>query len=285
MTTSTPHEEQLTERLHNLADTVDGPVPTAALVRRGRARVRRKRVIGTAAALSVVTAAGVLGATSGLLGRPEAGQRLVGPATSPSASVTPTHGKTNGTTNGKKEHKGQSERTGSSTTWCNDGIEAYHAKLRKYGPTLATYRDVVAEHLDPEQQHVDQKTSSIQAGTGKDCVIDALGTRLGWTSPGDEGLGMVGVEVTRDWRGSQIRLAHGGWHAAGSLPTGAVRAYVAPYPGGTAVAVTRTDGTTVALDAARLFGNNSVTPVASMDMTADELLTTAADPRFQLPSR
>ena len=94
---------------------------------------------------------------------------------------------------------------------------------------------------------------------------------------------MVMVEVTTDWRGSQIRLAHGGWQPAGSLPAGAVRAYVAEYPGGTAVAVTRTDGTTVALDAARLFGNNSVTPVTSMDMTADELLTTAADPRFQLP--
>jgi|1185.fasta_scaffold25528_2 hypothetical protein len=279
MTTSTPPEDQLTERLHRLTDTIDGPVPTAAVVRRGRAAVRRKRVIGTAAALSVFTAAGVLSVTSGLLSHPEDRERLAGPATSPSASSTPTHGKTNG----KKDDQKPSKTSRASTTWCNGGTRAYQARLRRYGPTLATYRDLVAEHLDPQQQHLQKEVTGGDINTAKGCVLDALGTKLGWTNAGEDGLGMVVVEVTTDWRTAQTNLAHGGWHPASSLPAGAARAYVADYQGGTAVAVTRSDGTTVALDAARLFGNNSVTPVTSMDVTTDELLATAADPRFQLP--
>jgi hypothetical protein len=114
-------------------------------------------------------------------------------------------------------------------------------------------------------------------------VLNGLVAQLGWTSAGDDGLGMVSVEVTTDWQGAQTRLAHGGWQPAGSLPAGAVRAYVTGDSDGIAVAVTRADGTTVALDAERLWGNNSVTPVAHMDVTTDELLATAADPRFQMP--
>ena len=32
-----------------------------------------------------------------------------------------------------------------------------------------------------------------------------------------------------------------------------------------------------------LFGNNSLTPVSSLDLTVDQLLAAAADPRFTLP--
>src|SRR4051794_13077384 len=80
MTTPTSHEDQLIERLHSLADTIDGPVPTAALARRGRAAVRRNRILGTAAALSVLTCTGVLGVGSGLLGHSGDPQALTGPA-------------------------------------------------------------------------------------------------------------------------------------------------------------------------------------------------------------
>jgi hypothetical protein len=273
MSTSTSHEDHLAERLHHLADTIDGPVPTAAVVRRGRGAVRRNRVLGTAAALSVFTTAGVLGATSGLLGHHGDGQRFA--AGSPKTSAAKTHGRRDG--------KKPSPRKTPSTPWCERGIQAYHAGLQKYGGTLTTYRNLVVEDLDPQRQHLEASASDVQASTGKGCALDGLGTKLGWTSAGDDGLGMVRVEVTTDWSQAQIYLAHGAWRPAGSLPAGAVDAYVADYDGGIAVAVTRADGTTVALDAALLFGNNSVTPVASMDLTAGELLVTAADPRFQMP--
>jgi hypothetical protein len=93
---------------------------------------------------------------------------------------------------------------------------------------------------------------------------------------------MVSVQVTTEPR-KALDLANSAWQPADSLPAGAESAYVKDYAGGIAAAVTRPDGTTVALYAAKLFGNNSVTPVTSMDVTTDELLATAADPRFQFP--
>ena len=56
------------------------------------------------------------------------------------------------------------------------------------GQLLKDYRDVIAEHLDPDGTHLQKKPDNLQSG-------DGLGTKLGWTIPGEEGLGMVEVFV------------------------------------------------------------------------------------------
>jgi hypothetical protein len=285
MTAPTHDEERLTERLHALTATIDGPAPTAAVLRRGRASVRRTRLLGATAALSVLATAGVLGAASGLLSHSARTQRPGGAAGSPQTSVAPATGH-----HGSKQAAKKAGKQPAVETWCNQvGPQRAREEDRRYGSTRAGYADLVIEHLDPHQLHLNKSQGGGDT-TGRNCALLALDTNLGYTSPGDDGLGVVRVEVTTASASRQLHIGlwqarppAGGWHPAASIPSGAVRAYVKEGSDDTAVVVIRADGTLVELDAERLWGNNSLTPVTHMDITVDQLLETAADPRFQLP--
>jgi hypothetical protein len=160
--------------------------------------------------------------------------------------------------------------------------EGSAARMRLH-PELRTYRAIVARHLDPDEQHLDRKVTNQQSNSGK-CGLLALGTKLGWKVEGEDGLGMVEVEVSDGINnGSQVGLLHGGWSPVQLDRPGVKRAKVAEYPEGTAVAVTRTDGLTVWIHAAELFGNNSQLPISGFDFSTEDLLDTAADPEFTLP--
>ena len=75
------------------------------------------------------------------------------------------------------------------------GVEAARPKdQRTGGELLKDYRDVIAEHIDPDGTHLQKKPDNLQSGGG-------LGTKLGWTVPGEEGLGMVEVFVGDGWNG------------------------------------------------------------------------------------
>lgn len=158
---------------------------------------------------------------------------------------------------------------------------------KELAPSLRSYRTILAEHLDPKDQHLDPTITNVQTGSAPGCGITALGTKLGWTVPGQDGKGMVQVEVVDLADGrmlTQVHLAHRGWRKVpvAGLP-GAVVAYAVEYDGGAAVAVTREDGLTVAIDADHLFGNNATVPVRGFELTVDDLLEAAADPGFQMP--
>ena len=147
---------------------------------------------------------------------------------------------------------------------------------------VQAYRDIVAQHLDPAGQHLDARAGNVQS-SGSECDMSDLGTKIGWSVPGEDGLGEVQVEVTTDWRSSQIALAHDGWLDAKPKVPGVVRAWSVKYDGGFAVAVTREDGLTVVLSADELFGNNSLTGISGFPFSPDDLFETAVDPAFTLP--
>jgi hypothetical protein len=279
---TTPRDTRLAERLHDVTSSIDGPLDTDALVRRGRANVRRRRALGTAAALCVLGTAYAAGAVTGAIG-----PRNTGPVTMVADTPTPTAtaasaGQPRSSCEVLDPGTGEllPHRVGSAQT-TTDPAPSTHS-FDHYLPTLRTYRDLLVTHLDPQQQHL-LDVDNVQPGSDGACTTTSLGTKLGWQSAGAGGLGMVQVEVTASWDDGGVHLAHDGWRRTDPLPAGATDAYVVDYPLGTAVAVTRADGITVAIDASSLFANNSTTPVAPMPITTEQLLPAAADRGFKLP--
>ncbi|GAA3803082.1 hypothetical protein [Nocardioides panacisoli] len=169
------------------------------------------------------------------------------------------------------------DSVGNARRQLRDQMQSY----RKLLPTVQAYRDIVAQHLDPAGEHLDPRATNVQS-SGAACGMSGLGTKVGWSVPGQDGLGEVQVEVTTSWRNAQVHLAHDGWMPAVDVP-GATKAWSVKYDGGFAVAVQRTDGLTVALSADELFGNNSLTGIAGFPFSPDDLFETAADPAFTLP--
>lgn len=151
-------------------------------------------------------------------------------------------------------------------------------------PWLASYRDILARHLDPRERHLERQVTNIQGGGSPECGFDELGTKLGWSVPGEEGLGMIQVEVSRSRRDSQVQMSSDRWTllSVTGMP-GVERAEAAHDGDRVAVLVTRDDGLVVGIIADPLFGNNSPTPVSGFGFDVDDLLVAAADREFALP--
>lgn len=152
-------------------------------------------------------------------------------------------------------------------------------------PVLQSYRDVLVRHLDPQDEHLERKPSNVQTSGIPGCDFDALGTKLGWSVPGEGGLGMVQIEVGTSARGSQVELSFGGWRQVDEprLPDGVTRAREVHNGDVTAVLVVRDDGVAVGIIADPLFGNNSTTGVTGFGFGVADLLAAAADPALALP--
>jgi hypothetical protein len=95
---------------------------------------------------------------------------------------------------------------------------------------------------------------------------------------------MLQVEVAASWQDSQARYYLDGWRIVPLDRPGVAEARVAEDGGRFGVVVRRTDGIVVSVIADPLFGNNSTVPVSGFDFTVEDLLATAADPEFALPS-
>lgn len=184
----------------------------------------------------------------------------------------------------------------SATTGCGDITTAQLEKsLRRearrpvwedpaVAPWLASYRDIVAGHLDPRGQHLQREVSGVQMGGSPRCGLSSLGTKLGWTVAGENGQGMVQVEVGRSLHGSQVSMTFDHWESVPSNLPGVTKAELAGDGTRMAVLVTRADGLVVGIIADPLFGNNALTPVSGFHFSADDLVATAADPGLALPS-
>jgi hypothetical protein len=150
-------------------------------------------------------------------------------------------------------------------------------------PSLQSYRAILARHLDPRDRHLQRRVSGVQSGGTPACGFDSLGTKLGWTVAGEDGGGMLQVEVSRSRRGSQVAMTFDRWALLSVGTAGVVKAEAAHDDGRFAVLVERADGLVVGIIADPLFGNNAVTPVSGFDFDVDDLVRTAADPGFALP--
>jgi len=144
-------------------------------------------------------------------------------------------------------------------------------------PVLQKYRDVLAEHLDPAGEHLEKTVSNMQqrgeAGSGR-----TIGTKLGWTVEGEDGLGMVQLAVGSGWDGVGLLCP-----CEDVNYPGAKAARVATHGGTRTYAVERSDGTVVAITLDSLFGNNSTIPVSGVDLGEKEVMAAAADPRLVVP--
>ena len=140
---------------------------------------------------------------------------------------------------------------------------------------LRVYRNVLADHLDPSGTHLQKKPDNVQSG-------DGLGTKLGWTMPGQDGLGKVEIFVGGGWDGFIAGTCGSGTRCSERTVDG-VTAQVYESDGTILVVVERDGGTVVILTDA-LFGNNSLIPVEGMDIPIDNLVRAAADERITQPT-
>lgn len=238
------NDTDLERRLHHLAAAVPAPdtSPDDDL-RRGRSRLRRTRLL-----VSGGSAAGVAAVVLGVAVLGNLGDE--GRTPSPTAPATQV----------ASEEPQPKPRP--------------KVKRVTGGELIQTYRDVLAEHLDPEGTHLQRKPDNLQSGGG-------LGTKLGWSVPGQDGLGMVAVFVGGGWRSSVGAFCSDPAATCRELTVDGVDATVVDAGGATTVVVKRRD-TTVAITVDALFGNNSLVPVEGMDLAVEDLVRAAADERLVL---
>lgn len=230
----------LDDRLRDLAAAVPPPTtPVEQDVERGRRRLRRTRWLVSGGAAAGVAVVALGVGLAGTLADD-------GPSTSPAPATQKASDKPNPKPKRKVDRR--------------DGAEL-----------LRDYRDVLADHLDPTGTHLQKKPDNLQSG-------DGLGTKLGWTIPGQDGLGMVEIFVGKSWWSFIGADCNGGADCSRTTVDG-VEAQVIRWDGQTTVVVKRPD-TTVAITVDALFGNNSLVPVEGIDIPVDELVRAAADPRL-----
>ncbi len=232
----------LDDRLRALAAAVTPPeTPLEQDLQRGRSRLRRTRLLVTGGAAAGVAAI-ALGVGLTNAALDSRDSSPAGPATQGVEPAAP------------KPTANVDDRTG--------------AQL------LQDYRNVLAEHIDPDGTHLQRKPDNLQSGGG-------LGTKLGWTMPGQDGLGLVEIFAGKGWDG----------FVGASCPEAECReitidgitAQIVAWDGTTSVVVERADGT-VAISINALFGNNSLTPVEGMDIPLADLVRAAADERITQPT-
>jgi hypothetical protein len=248
--------ERLDRQLHDLADRVALPVtPLADDLARGRRRVRRVRaaLVGATAVVAVAVVGGV-GIVVGTRGH-DAGRA---PVVVDPPDPTPAQASDVGV-----PWPSQPER---------------RRQLREFQEVLAERLDPAGEHLEPWGPSNGEQSG----GTVAEDRLTGTGTKLSWTNPGEDGLGMLQIYVSQGW---DLQF---NWTCAGGCrdvtpPDGAVSAQVHERGGVLEVGVEHADGNVVVLSADPLFGNNSTVPVSSIDLTEDQLLQAAADPRLALP--
>lgn len=262
-------EHELTTRLQTIDDVVLPVGDPEGDVRRGRQRLRRRRIVaiaGSAAAVAVV-AVGALGLSQ--LGQGPGAAPTTPPVLAPPAEVSPTPTAVPGCF---------AQRDAGST-----GIDPAVARQ------LDAYRDVLARHLDPGGAHLEsgEITGSQSSTEQGDCPEGqvrylALGTKLGWSVKGSQGLGMVQVEVsTPGDEMSQVWASMDGWRPHAVTLPGVRSVQVAEDESRKGVLVEREDGSRVGLLVDDLFGNNSLVPT-EVDLDLESLVRAAADPGLRL---
>lgn len=155
--------------------------------------------------------------------------------------------------------------------------------------------EIAVKHFDPEWGHLPEQTTNTQAGRGSNG--SSVGTKLAWTNPGEDGMGLVQVAVTTPgWADNE--------HAALDMPGMSIcrispdACRSEPIPGADeevlvvednpehdwslAVLYERPDGSMVSVAIGDLFGNNSLVPVENVDITLDHAIAFVTDPALKV---
>ncbi len=161
-----------------------------------------------------------------------------------------------------------------------------------YGLTRQLLLDTAVEHLDPAHEHLPAETTNRQGGGSGNLV--EVGTKLGWTIPGEDGEGMVQVAISEAGYASLEYAFEGFGGTFGCVlrddcteqagPDGTVYIAEPDVESGLALGVVyeRADGSLVGIGVSALFGNNSVTPVSKVDITVKQAIAFVTDPDLQV---
>ncbi|WP_205471552.1 hypothetical protein [Nocardioides sp. SYSU D00038] len=276
----TPEDRLLADGLHRLArDAALPPTAPADDVRRGRGRLRRQRLlVGVGAATTV----GVVALGSALLGGGDQ-DTSTPPVAGGSEVADPTPVEPPEPQDGERvlpTVRGDEVAAGAAADPLGEPTD--------HTATLRRYHRVLAERLDPRGEHLEPWSADTanQQGSGAGDLMTSLGSKFGWRNPGEEGLGMLQVNVSAGWSPDSTQMFCGSELACEDVtgPNGE-RAVVGSTSsaGRVVVAVEHADGQVVVLTSDALFGNNSTVPVSGTGLEVDELLAAAADDRLSLP--
>jgi hypothetical protein len=155
--------------------------------------------------------------------------------------------------------------------------------------------EAAVKHLDPDWKHLPEQSTGGQ--TGGNASGSSVGTKLGWTVPGEDGLGLVQVAVTTPGYADDGNAVYSlpGMMICDSSPD-ACRSESVPgtdhevlvveddpeHGWSLAVAYERPDGSIVSVAVDRLFGNNSEVPVSHVDITLEQAIAFVTDPAIHV---
>jgi hypothetical protein len=271
------NNEQIERLFSRIPFTDEPPVADtpADLAAHGRRLLRRRRAVSWSAGLlgAAAIATGVAAALPNLPAA-EAELEVAGPGVPPSAEPTP---------------EPTSEPTPEPTSEPSvDDIP--------FPVTRQLLVDAAAVHLDPAGTHLDTESTNAQTGGSANGSVRA-GTRLGWTIPGESGLGMVALAVTTPGYMSSDEYALedfalgvgceiGETCTEQEVPGTTGTVWVAgPDPAtGRVLSVVyeRPDGSLVGIGANDLFGNNSTESVSELAIDLDGAIAFVTDPSLHV---
>jgi hypothetical protein len=163
-----------------------------------------------------------------------------------------------------------------------------------FSSTRQCLLEVAAKHFDPERAHLPEASENFGGGGGESGWL--VSTKLDWQVPGESGLGMLRVVVTtpgfaegeyaeydvawmigcEDIEECSYQTVEGTGEEVLVAPADPERNLVL------GVMYERADGSFAAVGAYNLFGNNSVEPVSSVDVTLEQAIAFVTDPALQV---
>ncbi|WP_129670185.1 hypothetical protein [Phytoactinopolyspora endophytica] len=189
--------------------------------------------------------------------------------------------------------------TGTETrteTEAEDEAEAREVEEQRsqFDDTTQLLLDTAAEHIDPERTYLPQETTNTGSGSGEHGV--RVSSKLGWTVPGESGMGMVQVAVTTPGYVDGEYAREDVAMLIGCETLDACEQQTIPETGETVlvaeedpdrdlafgVMYERADGSLTAIGVYDLFGNNSTEPVSEMDISLEQAFAFVTDPDLQI---
>ncbi|MBB5789120.1 hypothetical protein [Jiangella mangrovi] len=271
----TEHDELLRTRLERLGFAGEPPMASTATddLERGRRHLRRRRIATLGGGALGVAAAGV-------------GVALLLPGFGPAAQSD-----LNVAGSGDGPAAVEAPAVPSTTATAPPEAPPVDHELG-FPVTRQLLLDTAVEHLDPAHEHLDAESTGLTGGGFEDAF--EVGTKLGWTVPGEDGLGLVQVAVTSPGYATAdeyARAQFGGSFGCSGPDDGCEEQ---PVPGTDetvlvagpnsestlqfGVVYERADGSMVGIGVSSLFGNNSVTPVSEVGITLEQAIAFVTDP-------
>ncbi|TDC52246.1 hypothetical protein E1212_09310 [Jiangella ureilytica] len=152
--------------------------------------------------------------------------------------------------------------------------------------------DTAVEHLDPAHEHLPAESTGLTGGGTN------VGTKLEWLVDGDDGMGLVQVAVTGPGYADEYEFARQDFAANIGCEIDTDRCIEQPIPGTDETALVgaanpdthllfsivyeRADGSFVGIAVSDLFGNNSLIPLAEMDVSLEQGFAFVTDPDLAL---